>query len=148
MKISTKGIYAIEAMTDLAIHSQDGVESIKNIATRRQLSEKYLEQIVAALRRKKLILSTRGANGGYKLAKASESITIYEILDAVENNMILLDCLQGEAECGMDPSCCSTRPVWNKMWEQIINVLEGVTLDDIVKKSESIQKEKTLEYYI
>ncbi len=148
MKISTKGIYAIEAMTDLTIHSQDGVESIKNIATRRQLSEKYLEQIVAALRRKKLILSTRGANGGYKLAKASESITIYEILDAVENNMTLLDCLQGEAECGMDPCSCRTRPVWNTMWDQIIHVLEGVTLDDIVKKSKSIQKEKTLEYYI
>ena len=74
MKISTKGIYAIEAMTDLAIHSGENMESIKNIATRRQLSEKYLEQIVAALRKRKLILSTRGVNGGYKLAKNAESI--------------------------------------------------------------------------
>ena len=148
MKISTKGIYAIEAMTDLAIHSGDGVESIKNIAARRKLSEKYLEQIVAALRKKKLILSTRGANGGYRLAKVPEAITMYEILEAVESNMILLDCLGGEADCGMDCNRCSTRPVWSIMWNKILGVLEGVTLADIAKKSERILKDSTFEYYI
>lgn len=148
MKISTKGIYAIEAMTDLAIYSEDSVESIKNIAARRQLSEKYLEQIVAALRRKKLIISTRGANGGYRLAKSPASITIYEILEAVESNMILLDCLEENADCDMSCELCSTRPVWNIMWEKILNVLEGVTLSDIMDKSEDIRKEKPQEYYI
>ena len=98
MRISTKGIYAIEAMTDLALHTDNGVESIRNIASRRGLSEKYLEQIVGALRRGKLIISIRGAGGGYKLAKPAEYIHIYEILEAVENNMVFLDCLNGSTD--------------------------------------------------
>ena len=148
MRISTKGIYAIEAMTDLAIYAGDNVESIKNIATRRQLSEKYLEQIVTALRRSKLIISTRGAGGGYRLAKSPESITVFEILEAVENNMTFLDCLEDDADCGMCAEKCSTRPVWNTMWLKILEVLEGVTLADIVQKSKEIQKKKASEYYI
>lgn len=148
MKISTKGIYAIEAMADLAIYSEDRSESIKNIATRRQLSEKYLEQIMASLRKEKLIISTRGANGGYHLAKPAESITIFEILKAVENSMVLLDCLEGEADCGMDCDRCGTRPVWGIIWEKISTVMETVTLADIVKASESIRQDEPIEYYI
>ncbi len=148
MKISTKGIYAIETMADLAIYSADSVESIKNIATRRQLSEKYLEQIVSSLRKSKLIISTRGASGGYRLAKSPESITVFEILEAVENNMTFLNCLEDNAECSMCSEKCSTRPVWNTMWINILEVLEGVTLADIVQKSKEIQKNKALEYYI
>ena len=148
MKISTKGIYAIEAMTDLAIFSKNGVESIKNIASRRQLSEKYLEQIMAGLKKSKLIISTRGAGGGYKLAKSPESITVYEILKAVESNMIFLECLEGKVDCGMDCERCKTRPIWKTMWEKILTVFEGVTLADIVQKSEEIQKKRAEEYYI
>lgn len=148
MKISTKGIYAIEAMADLAIHSVDGVESIKNIATRRQLSEKYLEQIMASLRKEKFINSTRGANGGYQLAKPAESITIFEILHAVENSMVLLDCLEGEADCGMDCHSCGTRPVWATMWDKISKVMETVTLADVVKESKTIGTDVPIEYYI
>lgn len=147
MKISTKGIYALEAMTDLAIHSVDRVESIKNIAERRKLSEKYLEQIVGALRRAGLIKSTRGANGGYSLAKSPEQITVLEILDATERNLVPLECLHRTSDCGINCEKCATRVMWNSMWLKIKGVMESVTLEDIMEQSQR-QQEEAIEYYI
>lgn len=147
MKISTKGRYAIEAMVDLAMHSNDRVESIKNIAERRNLSEKYLEQIVGALRRAGLISSTRGAAGGYSLNKCPEDITVLEILEATERNLVPLDCLHKTSDCGINCDKCATRQMWNNMWLNIKHVLEGVTLADIMEQSQEVQNE-TIEYYI
>lgn len=147
MKISTKGIYALEAMTDLAIHSVDSVESIKNIAERRKLSEKYLEQIVGALRRAGLIKSTRGATGGYSLSKSPDQITVLEILEATERNLVPLECLHKTSDCGINCEKCATRVMWNNMWLEIKGVMEVVTLDDIMKQSQ-LQQEEAIEYYI
>ncbi len=148
MKISTKGIYAIEMMTDLAIHSVDRVESIKNIAGRRNLSEKYLEQIVSALKKAHLIESTRGASGGYRLAKAPSEIRIYDILDATERNLIPLECLQKKIECGINCEKCATRGMWEEMWHQMKEVMDDVTLEQIVQESKRNEKEDSIEYYI
>lgn len=148
MKISTKGIYAIEMMVDLAIHSVDRVESIKNIAGRRNLSEKYLEQIVSALKKAHLIESTRGASGGYRLAKPAEQIRIYDILDATERNLVPLECLQTDTECGINCEKCATRGMWGEMWQQMKVVMEEVTLDQIVNESKKNKKEDSIEYYI
>lgn len=149
MKISTKGIYAIDAMVDLATHSRDdNIESIKDIAIRRKLSEKYLEQIVGALRRAGLIISIRGAGGGYKLAKATDQITILQILQAVENNLIPIECLYKKTDCGIDCDRCASRGFWNNMWRQIEQVVENVTLDDIIKEVDLYEKTAEIEYYI
>lgn len=148
MKISTKGIYAIEVMTDLAIHSTDRVESIKNIAERRKLSEKYLEQIVSALKRAHLIESTRGAAGGYRLAKSPEEICIYDILAATERNLIPLECLQKEPECGINCEKCATRGMWSELWENMKEVMDHVTLAQIVEASKRFEHENSIEYYI
>lgn len=148
MKISTKGIYAIEAMTDLAIHSTDSVESIKNIAERRNLSEKYLEQIVGALRRAGLIQSTRGALGGYSLSREPGEITVLEILEATERNLVPLECLHKTSDCGINCDKCATRVMWNMMWLEIKGVMENVTLEDIMKQSVVEQHENAIEYYI
>lgn len=148
MKISTKGIYAIEALTDLAIHSTDQVESIRNIAERRNLSEKYLEQIVSALRRAHLITSTRGANGGYRLAKLPSEITIFEVLEATERNLVPIECLYKTSDCGINCEKCATRMIWSSMWETIKEVMEGVTIEDVMKHSKHAQTEMSIEYYI
>lgn len=148
MKVSTKGIYALEAMVDLAIHSENGVESIKNIAKRRKLSEKYLEQIIGALRRADLIISTRGAAGGYRLAKPADEITVYEILQATERNLAPLDCLYKETECGIDCNHCATRGMWNQLWDAIKSVAMTTTIADLVQASDELAKENTIEYYI
>lgn len=148
MKISTKGIYAIEMMTDLAIHSTDRVESIKNIAERRKLSEKYLEQIVSALKKAHLIESTRGASGGYRLAKSPDSIRIYDILAATERNLVPLECLQTPTECGINCEKCATRGMWSKMWLEMKEVMDEVTLEQIVEASRQLEHENSIEYYI
>ncbi|MDO5293397.1 MAG: Rrf2 family transcriptional regulator [bacterium] len=148
MKISTKGIYAIEMMTDLAIHSVDSVESIKNIAARRDLSEKYLEQIVSALKKAHLIESTRGASGGYRLAKPANEIKIYDILEATERNLIPIECLQTKTECGINCEKCATRGMWGKLWLEMKQVMDDVTLEQIVIESERNEKEDSIEYYI
>ncbi len=147
MKISKKGIYAIESMTDLAIYSADSVESIKNVAARRNLSEKYLEQIMGALRRANLIESTRGAAGGYRLAKPAIEITVLEILNATETNMVPVECLVGESECGIDCDKCATRTVWYDYWMQVIQVCQKITLQDIINQSKETKK-ASVEYFI
>ena len=150
MKVSTKGIYAIDAMVDLATHSRDdNVESIKNIAERRNLSEKYLEQIVGALRRSGLITSIRGAGGGYKLAGQPENITVLQILQAVENNLVPVDCLQKETDCGIDCNKCACRNFWNGLWMQIEGVVSNVTLRMIMNEVDLYEKNNMeIEYYI
>lgn len=148
MKISTKGIYAIETMIDLAIHSVDGVESIKNISKRRNLSEKYLEQIIGMLRKGGMIESKRGAGGGYYLKKTPEEITVREILDLVESNLVPLECIKEGAECEMDCSKCATRVFWIGLWNGIEDIMQEVTLAKLIAESQRGTKEQEIEYYI
>lgn len=145
MKISTKGIYALEAMVDLGIHTKEGVESIKNITSRRNLSEKYMEQIIAALKKGGLIESTRGSMGGYRLVRDASEITVFSILNAVEKNLVPLECLYRETDCGIDCEKCTARYFWQGMWEHMENIMESVTLKDLMDES---KKYETPEYYI
>ena len=84
MKISTKGRYALRLMLDLAMNGKENFVPIRSVSERQEISEKYLEQIITALSRAKLVKSARGAQGGYKLVKAPEEYTTGEILRAVE----------------------------------------------------------------
>lgn len=147
MKVSTKGIYAVEAMVDLAIHSSCKPENIKNIASRRNLSVKYLEQIIAALRRANLIVSTRGAQGGYQLSREPGQITVLDILMAVEKKLIPVDCLEKQTDCGINCEKCVTRNVWKEMWENFESVTKFVTIEDLIVQSKQYEK-IGIEYYI
>lgn len=135
MKISTKGKYALEIIVDLAMHSDEGhLESLKNIAARRALSEKYLERIIKALKDAKLVRSVRGAYGGYCLAKSADKMIVTEVLNAVEGELAPVACLTQETDCGIDCDTCPTRDTWGQMWKQILSVTDSVTIADIVKE--------------
>lgn len=135
MKISTKGIYALEMIGDLALHSRrDKLESLKNIAGRRGLSEKYLERIVKPLKDAGLVESVRGTCGGYCLGHAPEEITVKDVLNAVEGELAPVECLTGETNCGIDCDRCPTRDTWGRMWEQILDVVKEVSVGDIVEE--------------
>ena len=87
---------------DLAMHSsEEHLERLKNIAARRGLSEKYLERIVKAMKNENLILSTRGAMGGYRLARRPEDITVLDVLRSVEGELAPVECLTKETNCGI-----------------------------------------------
>ncbi|KMZ53478.1 RrF2 family transcriptional regulator [Dorea sp. D27] len=134
MKISTKGIYALEIAADLAMHSDPGhLESLKNIAERRKLSEKYLERIVKALKTAGIVSSVRGAQGGYCLAKDPEQLTVREVLEAVEGELVPVECLTKGSSCGIDCSLCPTKDTWGMLWDVMVSVADGVTVSEIVR---------------
>lgn len=135
MRISTKGTYALEIIVDLAMHSsEEHLEQLKNIAARRGLSEKYLERIVKAMKNENLILSTRGAMGGYRLARRPEDITVLDVLRSVEGELAPVECLTKETNCGIAWKDCLTRGVWADMWREILGVTENVSVADITKE--------------
>ena len=130
MKLSTKGRYGVKAMVDLAIHYGDAPVSIKTISNRQSISEYYLEQLFSPLRKAKLITSIRGAQGGYVLAKEPKEIKISEIMNILEGPVEVADCID-KASCD-SIDCCATRLLWTKIKNSIDEVIESITLQDIV----------------
>ena len=131
MKLSTRGRYGIHAMYDLALNAEGGPQSIKAIAEREGMPEAYLEQLIAVLKREKLVTSTRGAQGGYMLARRPEEITVGEVLRALEGGLSLVDCLDEEDTCGK--SCaCPSRIVWMKLRDSLNAIVDGITLQDMI----------------
>ncbi len=131
MKLSTRGRYGIHAMYDLAVYADRGPQSIKAIADRRDIPEAYLEQLIAALKRSDLVTSTRGAQGGYALARPASEITVGQVLRALEGGLSLVDCVQEEDACGR--SCdCPSRILWVKIQAGLDRIVDGITLQDMV----------------
>lgn len=149
MRISTKGQYALEAVLDLAYNSKDSLESLKNIAQRLDKSKNYLEQLFVLLRKAGVVESVRGAQGGYRLAKSPQEITAGDVVRPVEGSLQPVHCLDDPQSC---MSCkngqiCPTMDVWRKVGEEIEQVLDQITLQDLlVCYEQSIGSE--LEYYI
>lgn len=141
MKVSTKGIYALEVAVDLAINSSQEVPvSLNSIARRRNLSEKYLERIIGALRKAGIVVSVRGACGGYRLARPSAEISVSAILEATEGNMAPVDCVNIDFnQCSFGCGRCATRKMWQEMWTEIKNVIGATTLEDLVEKTKEYQ---------
>ena len=98
MKLSTKGRYGLRAAVDLALFSKEGPISISTIAAREGLSESYLEQLFAKLKKAGLISSIRGINGGYQLAKPAGEISVGDVLRALEGEMVVVDCPDSESK--------------------------------------------------
>ncbi len=131
MKLSTRGRYGIHAMYDLAVNAAAGPQSIKAIAEREAIPEAYLEQLIALLKREGLVTSTRGAQGGYMLARRPEEISVGDVLRALEGGLNLVECLEEEDACGK--SCaCPSRIVWMKMRDGLNKVVDGISLRDMI----------------
>lgn len=139
MKLSTKGRYSVTALYELALHYGEGVVPLKTIAKTQGISENYLEQLMASLRRAGLVESVRGAQGGYTLARAPEDVTIGRIITAVEGPIALVDCVLTSAEAD-DQSCvragsCVTRQIWVEVCDSINAVLNNISLADLVQRN-------------
>ena len=132
MKLSTRGRYGIHAMYDLARYADCGPQSIKAIAEREGIPEAYLEQLIAVLKREGLVTSTRGAQGGYALAREPARITVGDVLRALEGGLNLVDCLDGEDACGK-ACACPSRVVWQKVRDGLNAIVDGITLEDMLE---------------
>lgn len=135
MKISTKGRYALRLMLDLAVHNGSGHTPLKEVARRQDISEKYLEQIVMQLGRAGLVKSIRGAHGGYKIQQQLSNITIGDILRAVEGSLAPVECLEKDnSNVCKHYDICVAVDVWRKLHEAVNNVVDGITLEDLVEE--------------
>lgn len=149
MRLSTKGRYGLQAMVDLGVYSKERHVSLKSIAERLSMSENYLEQLMALLKKNKLVVSARGAQGGYALAKNPEEITIGEILRALEGSLAPTTCTcEGNTiHCALDGKCV-TKSVWEKIRDSIDRVVDGITLDQLMADYERINENTLQTYYI
>ncbi len=134
MKISTKGRYGLRIMTDLAVNGKGGPVSIKDIAEREHLSEKYLEQIIGTLSREGLVRSVRGARGGYCLTRDEAEITVEQILRATEGSLAPVSCAEDNGKC--ENYCdCVTSFIWTEIYKATIAVVSGITLKDLAERN-------------
>jgi len=146
MKLTTKMRYGTRAMLDLALHSDAGPISLKEIASRQEVSLKYMEHLLATLQAAGLVRSTRGAHGGYVLARPATEIDLRHLYDALEGS-------EGFADCSDDPEMCTradacvTRDVWTQMHAACMQVLHSTTLDALARRARETRETATM-YHI
>ena len=135
MKISTRGRYGLRAMADLAARGGGDYIKLNSVAERQGIPEHYLEQLIAALKKAGYVNSARGARGGYFLAMPPESISVGDILRALEGPLYPVDCVsdEGDASCGgSDCKSCVAKPVWEKIYGSLSGVVDSITLADLI----------------
>ncbi len=144
MKLTTRTHYGIRAMVELAENYGHGPLQIKIIAKRQDISVKYLEQLMATLKSGGLIRSIRGSKGGYTLIKAPADIKLSEIFNCMEGPVVTIECVEDEGFCARAADC-AIRLLWSQVQDAVTNVLQSVTLQDLVSKS---KETKNLDYQI
>ena len=133
MMVSTRGRYALRVMIDLAEHNNGKFIPLKDIAERQEISEKYLEQIISSLKKAGYVKSLRGAQGGYMLRRPPKEYTVGMILRLTEGTLAPVSCVEDDAvECEREASCV-TFIVWKKINDAINEVVDNITLEDLVE---------------
>ena len=129
-------------MVDLAMTSENGPVSIQSIAERQELSEKYLEQLLALLKKAGLVKSIRGHQGGYLINRDPKTISVGDILRALEGDLTPVECsgLEEESSCKAAKSCV-TKYVWKRINDSMEEAVDGITLAELMEQGRSIQAE-------
>ena len=134
MKLSTKGRYGLRALIDLALYSENETVSIQSIARRQNISDSYLEQLMRKLRSAGLIVSVRGAQGGYKLARPANEISVGDVLRALEGSLEAVTC-GGEDNSCQGADLCVTKFVWERINSSIRDTVDSIKLSQLVEES-------------
>ncbi len=144
MKLSTRTRYGIRAMLELAENYGEGPLQIKVIANRQDISVKYLEQLMAMLRSGGFVRSIRGSKGGYELSKVPAQIKLDELFTCLEGPVVTVECVEDENFCARAADCV-TRQLWAQVQDAMMNVLQSMTLQDLVNRT---KERKNLDYQI
>ncbi|MDD5207705.1 MAG: Rrf2 family transcriptional regulator [Desulfobacterales bacterium] len=134
MKLSTRARYGVRMMLDLARQHGQRPVYLREVAEREAISEKYLSQIIILLRGQGLVLSTRGASGGYSLARSPAEITLRDIVEPLEGGNCLVECVEHPSACSRVPTCAA-RDIWALLGEKISETLDSVTLEELVRRN-------------
>lgn len=138
MKINTKTRYGLRTMIQIGMHNQKGVLQ-KDIAKSQNLSEKYLDHIIAGLKSAGLITNVGGKGSGYKLTKNIEDIRIYDIYKAFNDHIKINECLDPEISCNREQHC-SARMYWQDLNQTIKQHLEETRLNQLVEKERELNR--------
>ena len=147
MRMSTKGQYGTRALLDLALHYGEGPVMIKDIARRQGISQHYLEHLFMRLSAAGLVNSTRGAKGGFTLAKPPAQIKVSNVVQLLEGSLAPVQCVDNPKVCSRAASCV-TRDVWADMKTAMDKVLESSTLQDLVERHSEKEQAKVVMYHI
>ncbi len=134
MRLSTRGRYSTRLMLELAKRHKEGPIFLKDISKAQEISLKYLSQLIMPLKIAGLLKSTRGAHGGYMLARPPGKINLREIIEAVEGPIKLVECIDDSGFCQRKEECV-TREIWAEVNTEIYEKLDGVTLKDMLQRS-------------
>ena len=132
MRLSTKGRYGVTAMMDLAIHDNAGPVTLADISQCQGISLSYLEQLFSKLRKHGLVDGVRGPGGGYKLARSADSITVAEIITAVDEKVDITNC-GGTGDC-LNGQRCLTHELWSELSTRLFDFLNDITLSQFVSR--------------
>ncbi len=134
MKLSTRGRYATRALLDLALHGTGTPISLREIAERQEISAKYLDQILSQLRHAGYLRASRGSRGGFQMTADPASLTLLDIVTAVEGRTAIVDCVLDPTRCDRATDCV-TREVWQEVTRAMEGVLRGITLADLMRRA-------------
>ena len=134
MRLTTKGRYAVTAMLDLALHSDQGPVSLSDISNRQGISLSYLEQLFSKLRKQSLVTSVRGPGGGYRLSRPTDNIFVAQIVDAVNESVDATGC-KGRSDC-QGGNTCLTHHLWCDLSDQIHDFLNKISLEQLVLRND------------
>ena len=132
MKISTKGRYALRVMIDLATHDNGKYISIMEISKRQEISNKYLEQIISLLNKAGFLETSRGNNGGYRLARNPKEYNVGDIIRATEGDLAPIECLTKKGKCSRQKKC-KTYSFWKGLDDVINDYINSKSLEDLIK---------------
>lgn len=138
LKISTKGRYGLTIMIELGRQFGEGPTPLRKIAEKHELSEAYLEQLIAPLRNSELVRSVRGAYGGYLLAKEPHLISAGDVIRVLEGPIQLVE--------GITEESPEQRELWRRITESIKNVLDTTTIDDLARYTEKSSEDGYMFY--
>ena len=147
IRISTKIRYGTRAMLDLGLNYERGLILLKDIAKKQEISVGYLEQIIPSLKTAGLVNSSRGAHGGYALAKEPANITLKEIISALEGSLSLVECINDPDLCTR-ADLCITREIWDDLGGIMDDFLLSITLQQLIDKYRNKQSSSSLMYNI
>lgn len=150
MLFSTKAEYGVRLMVELGRQSGAGPVSLNAIAEAENLPLSYLEHLVAKLKSVELVESTRGAHGGYSLARPATEIRMVEVVEALEGQIAPMECFyedpQGKVMCSHDHDSrdtCSTKLLWTRVQNGVIQALAGTTLHDLVEFPRPVDRNRS-----
>lgn len=149
MKFSAKGEYGVRAILDIALHTGEGPIQVKEISRRQGIPERFLEQVMASLKKAGLVEGVRGAQGGYLLTRSADEISLADVIQALEGPLTLMECVSEDAPAHCDQmNLCVIRDVWKGVQSSILEALDSITIGEMCKKKRQNEAKMTSMYHI